>query len=602
MPLVQFKEVSLAYGGDPILDAVALQIEEGERVALLGRNGSGKTSLMRVLAGEEPPNAGEVILPTSTHIARLDQQIPDGIAGTVAQVVRGGVHPDSHEEEWEVDLRLEALLETMSLSPRAQFETLSGGLKRRVLLARALAANPNLLLLDEPTNHLDLEAILWLENFLLEQAFALFFVTHDRRFLSRLATRILDLDRGHLTSWACDYPTYLERKSAALEAEERQWAVQDKKLAEEEAWIRQGVKARRTRDQGRVQALQKLRAERGKRREQAGTAKLELQTGQTSGAKVIEAEDVTFAYEGAPPTINQLTTTIWRGDKIGIIGPNGAGKSTLLKLLLGELPPTNGRIQIGTNLQVVYLDQLREQIDPEKTLSENVAGSAEQVTFNGRSRHVIGYLTDFLFHSSKARMPAGLLSGGERHRLLLAKLFLQPANVLVLDEPTNDLDIETLELLEQLLVEYSGTLLLVSHDREFLDRVVNASLVFEGPGLIREYVGGYSDWVKQRPTGKSADPESTEIKQAKPKGKREKPRKFLNRERWELEALPGRIEELERQHGELAEKLGDPSLYQSSPEEIPKLQSESEAVEKEIEQCYARWDELEALQKELATD
>jgi len=601
MPLVQFKEVSLAYGGDPILDSVQLQIDEGERVALLGRNGSGKTSLMRVLAGEEAPNAGEIILPASTRIARLDQQIPEDLHGTVGQVVRGGVHPDSHEEEWEIDLRLETLLETMSLSAQVAFETLSGGLKRRVLLARALATEPNLLLLDEPTNHLDLDAILWLENFLLDQSFALFFVTHDRRFLSRLATRILDLDRGRLSSWACDYPTYLDRKSASLEAEERQWAVQDKKLAEEEAWIRQGVKARRTRDQGRVHALQKLRAERGKRREQAGTAKLELQTGQTSGAKVIEAEEVGFAYEGSAPTIDQLTTTIWRGDKVGIIGPNGAGKSTLLKLLLGELPPSSGQIRIGTNLQVLYLDQLREQIDPAKTLSENVAGSAEQVTFNGRTRHVIGYLQDFLFHSSKARMPAGLLSGGERHRLLLAKLFLQPANVLVLDEPTNDLDIETLELLEQLLVEYSGTLLLVSHDREFLDRVVNASLVFEGPGLIREYVGGYSDWLKQRPAPETVA--SSSAADSKPKGgKREKPRKFLNRERWELEALPGRIEELEQRHAELAEQLGDPTLYQSQPDEVPKLQQASAALEKEIEQCYARWDELEALQKELAAD
>jgi len=601
MPLLQFRDVTLSYGGEHLLSQANFQIDAGERVCLLGRNGSGKTSLMRLLTGAESPSEGEIIRSTNLRAAMLPQEIPTGLTGRVADLIHT---TDSHlhtEEEWERDLRLEALLEAMKLSPDTRFEQLSGGLQRRVLLARTLAGKPDLLMLDEPTNHLDLDSILWLESFLLAQPVTLFFVTHDRAFLRKLATRILDLDRGQLTSWDCDYATYLERKNAWLEAEEKQWATQDKKLAEEESWIRQGVKARRTRDQGRVAALQKLRAERGQRRERSGQAQIEIQTGTNSGVKVIEAEAVSFAYSPGQPVVQELSTTIFRGDKIGIIGPNGSGKSTLLKLLLGELQPDTGEVRTGANLQTLYLDQLRGQINPDKTLIDNVAGGAEQVSLGGRSRHVIGYLQDFLFSPAKARMPARLLSGGEKNRLLLAKLFLQPANTIVLDEPTNDLDLETLELLEQLLVDYDGTLLLVSHDREFLDRVVTGSLVFEAPGQVREYVGGYEDWLQQRPAPQSPPPqiEAVESSTAKPKRKSERPRKFRNREQRELEELPGQLEQLEQDHVKLAERLADPKTYQETPDEIPKLQEASRTIESQMEIAFARWEELEALKKEL---
>ncbi len=600
MPLIQLREVSIAFGGAPVLDQIHLQIDEGERLCLLGRNGSGKTTLMRLLAREEAPNQGEIIQPATTRIARLPQEIPSGLTGPIGDLVRSGLDPDRHEEEWETDRRLEALFAEVGLDEAASFETLSGGLKRRALLARALAIEPSLLLLDEPTNHLDLEAILWLEQFLLTHPLTLFFVTHDRAFLRRLATRILHLDRGQLSSWACDYDTFLARTAAEAEAETVRRASQDKKLAQEEAWLRQGVKARRTRDQGRVAALQKLREAHRQRREKAGRARLTIQEGDLSGQKVIEAENLTFSYPATPPVLDGLTTTIWRGDKIGIMGPNGCGKSTLLKLLLGELPPTSGTVRLGTQLQIVYLDQLRAQIDPAKTLVENVAGSADQVTFQGRSRHVIGYLNDFLFASSQARMPAGLLSGGECHRLLLAKLFLQPANVLVLDEPTNDLDLETLELLEEILASYSGTLLLVSHDRDFLDRVVTSTLVFESPGTVRDYVGGYQDWLRQRVAKPSNDPAeySTSFRPANG-GKKERPRKFLNREQRELEALPAKIEALEARHQTLSEQLVDPAFYQNEPHRLPKIQTELAGIEAETAAAYARWDELESLRQSL---
>ena len=491
MPLFQLRNITLAYGGAPILDGVDLQIDPGERVCLLGRNGAGKTGLLRVIAGEEIPSGGETIRPPATVLTRLQQEVPRGLEGDVIDVLRSGLSPDRHEEEWESDVRLENLAETMNLPAYAPFADLSGGLKRRVLLGRSLAAQPDVLLLDEPTNHLDLDSILWLENFLLETKPTLLFVTHDRAFLRRLATRIIELDRGKLTSWACGYETFLERKAAALEAEQRQWASFDKKLAQEEAWIRQGVKARRTRDEGRVRALKQLRAERSQRREREGTATLALAGGATSGQKVIQAEGVNFSF-GDSTIIRDFDTTIWRGDKIGIIGPNGSGKTTLLQILLGRLEPTSGEVRTGTNLDVVYLDQLRAQIDNSKTVAQNVAGDAETVTFDGKPKNVHSYLQDFLFRSDRIRLPASALSGGERNRLLLARLFLQPANLLVLDEPTNDLDAETLELLEELLLNYSGTLLLVSHDRDFLDHVVTSTLVFEGEGEVHDTLAATS--------------------------------------------------------------------------------------------------------------
>ncbi len=602
MALLQLRQVTLRYTDFPLLDQVDLQIEPGERVCLVGRNGTGKTSIMRVIAGEEKPQEGEITKPPGVVITRLPQEVPEGIAGSVYEVIHAGLRVGGTEEEWEADVRVEDLMQEMNLPAEKQFQSLSGGLKRRVLLARALVGQPDVLMLDEPTNHLDLESILWLESFLLKVKPTLFFVTHDRAFLRKLSTRIVELDRGKLTSWACDYETYLERKTANLEAEVKQWAAFDKKLAQEEAWLRQGVKARRTRNEGRVRALKALRTERGNRRERQGKAKLEIQDGVSSGQKVIEAKNISFLY-GDHPIVNDFTATLWKGDKIGIIGPNGSGKTTLLKLLLDKLTPTEGEVKLGTQLQIVYLDQLRDQIDGEKSLGQNVAGEAETVTFQGRPVHIHTYLKDFLFPSDRIRMPAKMLSGGERNRLLLARLFLQPANVLVLDEPTNDLDAETLELLEELLVGYEGTLLLVSHDRAFLDNVVTSTFVFEGEGRISEYTGGYEDWVRQRreldrvaslPTVQT--PVVTTVKP----GKSEKGRKFLNREQRELDELPSKIEELEAKQAELSGRLADPALYQSKDGAFQRIEKELTELQQTIEKTMARWEELEALRVELA--
>ena len=598
MALLQLKSVSLHYGRDYLLDGADLSIEAGERVALLGRNGCGKTSLMRLIAGEEGVSAGEIIRSPGAVMTRLDQEVPAGLEGTVFDLVRGGISPTRHEEDWEIDVRLEELLAEMELPSGAEFGSLSGGLKRRVLLARALAGQPDLLLLDEPTNHLDLSSILWLEDFLLRHPMSLLFVTHDRTFLRRLANRIVELDRGRLFGWACDYDTFLQRKAGVLEAEAVQWKAFDKKLAQEEAWLRQGVKARRTRNEGRVRALLELRRERARRREHSGKAKMEMQEGALSGQRVLRAEGVTFAHPAMPgPVVRDFSTEIFRGDKIGILGPNGCGKTTLLKLLLGRLAPQSGRVAAGTNLQVVYLDQLRDQIDLDKTVAENVAGVSESVRFQGRDRNIHSYLADFLFRSDRVRMPARLLSGGERNRLLLARLFLQPANVLVLDEPTNDLDAETLELLEELLVSWEQTLILVSHDRAFLDAVVTSLLVFEGDGRITEVNGGYSDWQRWSALGAAVPPAAAPVaeKVAGPKKeRRERAEKFLNRERRELEELPARIEQWEAEQVRLAAQLQDPELYRTNPGALPKIEAESTALEAKIRASYARWEELEA--------
>ena len=599
MPLLQLRQLTLKYGAAPLLDQIDFQVDAGERVCLLGRNGAGKTSLMRIITGEETPNEGELIFSNAVKVTRLIQEIPEDITGTVWEVLHSGLRPDRHEEEWQTDVRLEDLAAEMHLPTQAQFAALSGGLKRRVLLARALAGQPDILLLDEPTNHLDLDSILWLENFLLTSKITLFFVTHDRAFLRKLATRIVELDRGQLTSWSCDYDTYLERKAANLEAEEKQWASFDKKLAQEEAWLRQGVKARRTRNEGRVRALLKMRSERSERRQREGTARIEIQAGSLSGQKVIEAKDISFSY-GERPIVRDFSTTVWRGDKIGIIGPNGGGKTTLLKLLLGELAPESGEVKLGTNLQVVYLDQLRGQIDDAKTVAQNVAGDAETVMFQGRPRHIHSYLQDFLFRADRIRMPAKMLSGGERNRLLLARLFLQPANVLVLDEPTNDLDAETLELLEELVLEYSGTLLLVSHDRAFLDHVVTSTLVFEGEGRISEYTGGYEDWLRQR----SAPAAAVAVVEAKPvpASRTEEKVKFLKREQRELDELPAQIEKMEEEVSALNHRLWDPEIYKNEPAEVPQLKSELAALEARIQEGYRRWEQLEERRKAASPD
>jgi ATP-binding cassette subfamily F protein uup len=605
MPLLQLRQITLAYSAAPLLKGADLQIDAGERICLVGRNGAGKTSLLRLITGEETPQEGEITRSGGLAIARLPQEVPEGLAGAVYDVVHSGVRVVGHEEPWQADVRAEELMEEMGLNPAAEFTALSGGMKRRVLLARALVAQPDILLLDEPTNHLDLASILWLEEFLLRAKPTLFFITHDRAFLRRLATRIVELDRGRLASWACDYDTFLERRNAALEAEEKQRAAFDKKLAQEEAWLRQGVKARRTRNEGRVRALLTMRNERAAWRQREGSARLGLSTAGSSGQKVIEAKDVTFGY-GGPPVVRDFTATIWRGDKIGIIGPNGSGKTTLLKLLLGQLTPEEGEVKLGTQLQVVYLDQLRGQIDDAKTVGQNVAGDAETVTFQGRPRHIHSYLQDFLFPADRIRMRAKMLSGGERNRLLLARLFLQPANVLVLDEPTNDLDAETLELLEDLLVEYTGTLLLVSHDRAFLDEVVTGTLVFEGDARVTEYSGGYEDWLRQRPAGLSASGGAPESKAAaaptKAPAKSGKPKKMLNRDQRELDELPREIEKLEAERDALAAQLEDPALYLKSQEPARAIREQLTALEKKLPERYARWEELEALRAGLAEE
>jgi ABC transport system ATP-binding/permease protein len=522
------------------------------------------------------------------------------VRGTVHDIVAAGLRdPGGHEEDWEKDVRLEDLLARLRLNPHQEFAELSGGLKRRTLLARALAAQPNLLLLDEPTNHLDVESIVWMENFLLESKLSLLFVTHDRAFLRRLATRVIELDRGRLVSWSCDYDTYLMRKQEVLEAEEKQRALFDKKLAQEEAWVRRGVRAQRTRAQSRINQLQEMRAERRARRERIGNATLRLAEAERSGVKVVAVENVTFAWPGQPPLVRDFTTTIIRGDKIGLIGPNGAGKTTLIKLLLGEIAPTSGTITHGTRLEVVYFDQLRAQIDDAKSVADNIAGGNDTVTIDGRTRNIISYLQDFLFEPQRARTPARVLSGGERNRLLLARLFTKPANVLVMDEPTNDLDAETLELLEDLLVEFNGTLLVISHDREFLDNVVTSTLVFEGRGQIGDYVGGYTDWKQQSLANQapvSNSPAKSPLARAgggtKLAGKNST--KANGKERKELEGLPARIEALEREQAQLAEKLADPAFYKKDAAGVTVAKQRLEILEQEHAQAFARWEELDA--------
>jgi ATP-binding cassette subfamily F protein uup len=494
---------------------------------------------------------------------------------------------------------VENLLTRLSLPIDADIATLSGGLKRRVLLAKALASQPDVLLLDEPTNHLDLDAILWLEDFLLNWPGTIIFITHDRVFLQKLATRIIELDRGRLTDFPGDYPTYLRRKEELLEAEAKLNAEFDKKLAQEEAWIRQGIKARRTRDMGRVKRLVEMRKERGERRVRTGQASMQIQQAERSGKLVVEAESVGFAYPERD-IIRGFSTTILRGDKVGIIGRNGCGKTTLLRLMLGQLQPTSGRIKLGTNLQIAYFDQYRATLDEEASVIDNVAQGSDRVTVNGRNTHVIGYLQDFLFTPDRARQPVKSLSGGERNRLLLARLFTQPANLLVLDEPTNDLDADTLDLLEELLIDYAGTVLVVSHDRAFLNNLVTSVLAFEGGATVNEYVGGYDDWVRQRP---AAAPEPSPAKPAaaeKPapaKPVPAKPKKLSYKEQKELESLPANIEQLEADIAALNADMGRPEFYQQARDAITQSQARLAGLEQALETAYARWEELEALRE-----
>ena len=629
MSLVTLRQLSMRYRGPALLDEVSCQVEQGQRIGLLGRNGAGKSTLLKILAGEVQPDGGQVVHAPQSRVALLSQEVPRDLLGRVQEVVAAGTEVELQgvedegraELQWRLERRVEEILTRMELDGDAHFERLSSGMKRRVLLARALAANPQLLMLDEPTNHLDIDAIRWLEEFLPRHPATLIFVTHDRMFLRKLANRIWEIDRGRLFDWSCDYDTFIKRKEAELAAEEKQQALFDKKLAQEEVWIRQGIKARRTRNEGRVRALEAMRLQRQQRQVRTGNVKMTIEEGQRSGTLIVAAEGVSFAH-AERPIVQGLTTTIFRGDKVGIIGPNGAGKTTLLRLLLGQLTPQQGSIRLGTNLQIAYFDQLRNQLDENQTVQETVGDGYDTIRTGGQTRHIIGYLQDFLFSPERARTLVGRLSGGERNRVLLAKLFAKPANVIVLDEPTNDLDAETLELLEERLVEFSGTVLLVSHDREFLNRVVGSTLVFEPQG-IREYVGGYDDWLRQKMNREATAPEAG---RSAGKATVSKPasslagnavaaqadssglaagitrsgevaaaaKKLSFREKRELDELPGRIETLEAQIAAQHQAMANPQFYQQPGPQIAAAQAELKAFEGQLQQAYQRWEELEA--------
>ncbi|NLX94603.1 MAG: ATP-binding cassette domain-containing protein [Rhodopirellula sp.] len=626
MPLIALQNVSIHFRGPAVLDGVDFQIDPGERVALLGRNGEGKSTLLRLIRGQIEPDEGEIIRSQTARTALLAQQVPPGLAGNVFDVVASGLgergrlladfHHVSHQVAagdraarkrldelqrsldaagaWQVQQEVEQVLTRMELDPEAEVGVLSAGMKRRVLLAGALVSRPDVLLLDEPTNHLDIGSIRWLEEFLAREECTLLFVTHDRVFLNQLATRIAELDRGRLTSWNCGYETFLARKQAALEAEARQDSLFDKRLAQEEAWIRRGIKARRTRNEGRVRALKRMRDERADRRDRAGVARIQLQEAERSGRLVIEAKGVCHSF-GLTNVVRDFSALIMRGDRMGIIGPNGSGKTTLLRILLGELTPDHGSIRHGTRLEVAYFDQLHAQLDEEASVVDNVGQGSQSVILDGQPRHILGYLQDFLFAPEQARGPVKYLSGGERNRLLLARLFARPSNVLVMDEPTNDLDIETLELLEEKLLDYSGTLLLVSHDREFLNNVVTGTFVFEGDAEVKEYAGGYDDWLRQRKpkeTGTTATAKPP-AKAASPPGLK-RIAKLKYTEQKELEALPARIEELETRLARLHDEMTSPTFYQQDRETIVRINDHVQTLGRELAQAYARWEELEA--------
>ncbi len=633
MPILTLNDVDFGVGGPLLLDGVDLAIEAGERIALIGRNGAGKSTLLRLLAGELKPDDGDIRAETGVRVARLEQEVPRDAAGTVFDVVAAGlgdlgtlladyhhlIHAEAIDTDalaavqakiedaggWSVDQRVTETLARLDLDGEADFGRLSGGMKRRVLLARALVSAPDLLLLDEPTNHLDIAAIDWLEGFLKAWPGAVVFVTHDRRFLRALATRIVEIDRGQLTSWPGDWNNYLRRREERLNAEAQENARFDKLLAQEEVWIRQGIKARRTRDEGRVRRLKAMRDERAQRRDLTGSVRMEVAQAASSGKKVIEAKDVSFAF-GDRTLVKDFSTTIMRGDRIGLIGANGSGKTTLLKLLLGDLQPQSGEIKVGTQLQVAYFDQYRATLREDWNALENVAEGKDSVTINGRQKHAIGYLQDFLFTPERARAPITRLSGGERNRLLLAKLFAQPSNLLVMDEPTNDLDVETLELLEELLGDYEGTLLLVSHDRDFLDSVVTSTLVMpdagSNDGIIGEYVGGYSDWLRQRPatgdaakpTAKASEPAKTSAAPAPAAAPAAAKRKLSYKEQRELDELPARIEALDAKVAEMTEAMNDPAFFQRDHAAINAHNAALAAAQAELEQAYARWEALDS--------
>jgi ATP-binding cassette subfamily F protein uup len=630
MALITLREVCISFGADPLLDRVNLTVAPGERICLVGRNGVGKTTLMGIVAGAVTPDSGEVMRSQDVTVSALGQGVPENLQGTVFDVIcmamgpsgerlaeyrrlgemneaGGGVIADrikkmaalqqaiDSEDGWRIQQQVARIISVMNLTADAAVNTFSAGMKRQVLLAAALVAQPDILLLDEPTNHLDMTAIQWLEGYLQKWSGTLIMITHDRMMIRRLATRIVEIDRGMLHSWQCGYDTYLQRSQERLEAEEKADQRFDKKLSVEETWIRQGIKARRTRNEGRVRVLEKLREVRRSRRDRTGRVRMAVDEAERSGKTVVEAAGLAFAY-GDRIILKDFSCTIMRGDRIGILGPNGAGKSTLIRLLLGDLTPQQGRIKHGTNLEILYFDQLRGQLDENKTVQENISPDSDMMDLGGKRRHVIGYLKDFLFSPQRSRTPVWVLSGGEKNRLLLAKLFARPANVLVLDEPTNDLDVETLELLEELLLDYSGTVLLVSHDRTFINNVVTSTLVFEVPGRIEGYAGGYDDWLTQRPADITPEPEKPvpgrDRKSASSPAVTRKKLGYM--EKRELASLPGRIESLEARQQELFQTMAAPDFYRMDGERIGAVKQELAQIERDLECAFARWELLES--------
>jgi ATP-binding cassette subfamily F protein uup len=602
MAYINIQNVSLSFDDNRLFEEINLTVAQGEKIALVGRNGAGKSTLLKLIAGMIRPDSGVIALQRGIRSAYLDQVVPGDMAGTVLEVVEG--ESERTKESLELEnggshrQQAKKIISQLELDADRVFNTLSAGLKRQVLLAKALAGEPEILLLDEPTNHMDIDSIKRLEEMLLKFTGALLLVTHDRVFLQRIANRIVEIDRGRLFDQSCDYKTFLERREAAREVEDTHNTLFDKKLEKEERWIGRGIEARRTRNEGRVRELLKMREARRNRRERPGQVKLEAQEAGRSGTLVVKTDKISFSYNNTP-IISDLSTTISKGDRVGILGPNGSGKTTLLRLLLGELQPASGTIRLGTNLEVNYFDQLREQLDVNKTVQENITPNDEFVTINGKRRHIIGYLQDFLFSPEQARSYVSTLSGGERNRLLLARQFTRPSNLLVLDEPTNDLDMETLELLEDFLMNYPGTILLVSHDRAFINNVVTSTLVFEGDGAVKEYVGGYDDWVRQRPAEVKQNP-AAETKKAAPPARTPKPKpKFSQKQQKELDLLPHTIQNLETEQEELFRAMGDAELYKKHKSEAFNKQKRLEAVKKLLAESYTRWEELEKLKNEL---
>ncbi|MEB8432570.1 ATP-binding cassette domain-containing protein [Cocleimonas sp. KMM 6892] len=635
MSLIQLKNIQVSFGGPALLDQLSLTIDAGERICLIGRNGAGKSTLMKVLNREIKADSGEIIVEKGAVIAQLEQEVPQDMSGSVYEVVASGLaetgellsafHAMNEEDDigsedwmkrferiqhklescngWHFQNTIDTVISKLELNADVDFGQLSGGIKRRVLLARALVQEPDVLLLDEPTNHLDIEAIIWLEEFLLSFNGSLVFITHDRSFLRRLATRIIEIDRGQATSWPGDYENFLRRKEETLHAEELENARFDKKLAQEEVWIRQGIKARRTRNEGRVRSLEKMRNERSQRREQQGQVNIQVDAGQKTGKRVVEVEHINYTLPTGRVLIDDFSALVQRGDKIGLIGPNGVGKTTLLKVLLGELKPDSGKLIEGTNLQVAYFDQLRSQLDENRSVKDNLDRGADKVMVNGKEKHVISYLQDFLFSPERANSPVNALSGGERNRLLLAKLFIKPANVLVLDEPTNDLDVDTLELLEELLLNYTGTVLIVSHDRAFINNLVTSCYVFEGEGQISEYVGSYDDWLRQKPAvkaptkaQKSAKKKETpaEAPAKETQSEASETKKLSFNEQHELKNLPLEIEKLEDRIAELEVLMSEPDFFSQEHKKVSAITDELQQSQTILKEKYDRWEELEA--------